>query len=216
MSVIHNIMLVDDHQIVLAGIKAILKNTADIHVVAEANSGKEALEIISKQPIDMVVTDIRMPHMSGIELAKKIKETHPEIKVLILSTYNDIEFVREVVAVEAEGYLLKDSESHELLKAIYHILDNGTYYANSIKTLMNSMNSSESFVQASHQLSEREIEILNLIYHEYSSIQIAEKLFISIHTVETHRKNILKKTGVKTLVGLFKYGLIHNLFSTKD
>jgi two-component system, NarL family, nitrate/nitrite response regulator NarL len=212
---LQKILLVDDHQIVVDGLSSILRSEKQIEVTS-VNNGYDALAILKKEPVDLVVTDIRMPEMSGIELTRKIKELYPEIKVLILSVYSDIEFVREILNAEAEGYLLKDSESREFLKAVDHILANGTYYSNKIKDLIREIKSSAFDKKNNEQLSEREIEIFKLIYLEYSSIQIAEKLFISIHTVDTHRKNILRKTGTKTLVGLLKYGFQHRLISLED
>ncbi|MCE3228492.1 MAG: two component transcriptional regulator, LuxR family [Bacteroidetes bacterium] len=209
------ILLVDDHQIVVDGLSSILRSERHVEVKS-VNSATEALNLIKKNPVDLVITDIRMPGMSGIELTRKIKELYPEIRILILSVYSDIEFVKEILQAEAEGYLLKDSESRELLKATDHILANGTYYSNKIKDLIKEIKSSSSEKKNNEQLSEREIEILKLIYLEYSSVQIAEKLFISIHTVDTHRKNILRKTGTKTLISLIKYGLQHHLISLEE
>lgn len=210
-----DLLIVDDQQMVVDGLVAILKEDNRFRITG-INDPVQALALIQAKKTDLVITDIRMPGMSGIELTRKIKSLAPETKVLILSTYSDIEFVREVISAEAEGYLLKDSESLELKKAVNQIMGEGTYYTHKIVDLIKKIKNPDSSELKPEQLSEREKEVLSLIYKELSSAQIAEKLFISIHTVDTHRKNILKKTGTKTLVSLLKYGVQHQLISFED
>lgn len=206
------ILIVDDHQMFLDGIKILLSKEKNLSVVAEANTGKEALDLLAKVPIDLVITDINMPVMPGTELTRQIKKDHPHVKVLVLTMYNDREIIHEIVMTEAEGYILKNSDKKELLNAINRITDQGTYYSNEVISIM-----TENYVirekirDKTQELSEREKEIIALICQELTTAEIAEKLFLSPLTVETHRKNILRKTNCKTIVGLIKFAIDNKL-----
>ncbi len=206
------ILLVDDHQMFLDGIKILLSKEKNLQIAAEATTGKEALDILAKMPIDLVITDISMPVMSGTELTKHIKRDYPHIKVLVLTMYNDREIIHEIVMTEAEGYILKNSNKKELINAISRISDHGTYYSNEVISIM-----TENFIRKekirdkTQDLSSREKEIISLICQELTSAEIAEKLFLSPLTVETHRKNILRKTNCKTIVGLIKFAIDNKL-----
>lgn len=209
-----SIVLVDDHQMFLDGIKTMLSKEKNIVVVAEANNGRQALEKLIELTVDLVITDINMPEMSGTELTKKIKELYPQIKVLVLTMYNDREIIHEIVMTEAEGYILKNSDKRELINAINRIADNGTYYSNEVIAIMTeNYVAKEKVRDRTHELSSREKEIIALICQELTSAEIAERLFLSPLTVETHRKNILRKTNSKTLVGLIKYAIDNKLTS---
>jgi two-component system, NarL family, nitrate/nitrite response regulator NarL len=204
------VMIVDDHQMFIDGVKSLLGKEKDLHFVAEANSGDQALQILKENEIDFVITDINMPGMSGTELAKTVKEKYPDIKVMVLSMFNEPEIINEIIASEAEGYILKNTGKEELISAIRHIMDDGTFYSNEVIELMLSSQKMEKKIQSKADvLTKREMEILKLICDEYSTSLIAETLFISPRTVETHRKNIMHKTGCKTIVGLIKFA-IHN------
>lgn len=209
------ILIADDHQMFIDGLIALLQHEATIDVVAHALSGGDAYEILCRQSraagIDLLITDISMPGMTGIELTRKVKENFPEVKVLVVSMYNDREIVSEILMAEADGYILKNTNKQELLNAIYKLADHGTYYSNEILSIMLEKVKKEKKEEETKRLSEREIEIVKLIMQEYSSEQIAEKLFISKNTVDTHRKNILEKTHVKTIVGLCKFAFHYNL-----
>lgn len=206
------ILLVDDHQMFLDGLRTMLSKEKDLQVVVEAKNGKEALDILAGSEVDLVITDINMPVMSGTELAKQIKKDYSNIKVLVLTMYNDREIIHEIVMTEAEGYILKNSNKKELLNAIRRIIDNGTYYSNEVISIM-----TENYVvrerikDRTQELSEREKEIISLICQELTSAEIADKLFLSPLTVETHRKNILRKTNSKTIVGLIKFAIENKL-----
>ena len=200
------ILIADDHQMFIDGLKALLQREKNIEVVAQALRGDDAYHIICKQNIDLLITDISMPGMTGIELTKKVKGNFPKVKILVVSMYNDHEIVSEILMAEAEGYILKNTDKHELLNAIYQLADNGTHYSNEILSIMLEKVKKEKKQQDKIKLlSPRETEIIKLIMQEYSSEQIAEKLFISKSTVDTHRKNILEKIQVKTIVGLCKF-----------
>ena len=207
-------LLVDDHQMLIDGIKLLLQNEADIHIVAEAHNGLEALEILNTKTIDFVITDISMPQMSGIELTRKIKDLYPEIKILVLTMFNDREIINEIIEAEADGYILKNTGKQELLDAIRKIADNGTYFSKEIMPLIlekTYKQKEKKIFEDTTELTNREIEILKLICQEYSSANIAEKLCISQHTVETHRKHIIQKTKTKTIVGLIRFAIERNI-----
>jgi DNA-binding NarL/FixJ family response regulator len=210
------ILIVDDHQMFIDGLKSLLRKQETFIVAAEALNGQEALDIIEKQPIDIVISDISMPVMSGIELTRIIKEKYPIIKIIIVSMHNDQSVVSEIIMAEAEGYILKNTGKKELFDALNKVANHGTYYSNEVlSVMMQNIKVEKKTIEEIHPLSEREIEILQLIVEEYSSEQIAEKLFISKRTVDTHRINILSKTNSKTLVGLIKYAVRNNIIADK-
>ena len=213
---VQKILIVDDHQMFIDGLKSILRKQEHFHVVAEALNGEAALEILKNQKIDIMISDISMPQMSGIELTNQVKEKYPEIKVIIVSMHNDPSVVSEILMAEAEGYILKNTGKKELIDALTSVSNNRTYYSNDvIAVMMKTIKPVIKNPEEIKQLSEREIEILKLIVEEYSSDQIAVKLFISRRTVDAHRINILTKTNSKTLVGLIKYAVRNNIIDSK-
>lgn len=206
------IVIADDHRMFIDGVKALLSKEKKLHFVYEALNAEEALDYISKHPVDLLITDISMPGMSGTELTKKIKEEFAHVKVLVLTMFNDPAIIREILEVEAEGYILKNTGKQELLTAISNIMDDGTFYSNEVMNLMlKSSRSKPAGSVAKEELTLRETEILKLVCEEYTTAGIAEKLFISPRTVDTHRKNILEKTRSKTIVGLIKYAFENNI-----
>ncbi|PIP55033.1 MAG: DNA-binding response regulator [Bacteroidetes bacterium CG23_combo_of_CG06-09_8_20_14_all_32_9] len=206
------VMIVDDHQMFIDGIKLLLSKVKNIKIVAEALNGKQALEVLYSRKIDIVMTDISMPEMSGVELTRLIKKEFPQIKVLVVTMYNDYGIINEIIHSEAEGYILKNTGTQELINAITKISDNGTYYCNEmVSILMDNIKIENKQKEQTKNLTSRELEILKLICQEYSSSEIASKLFISKFTVDTHRKHILHKTNSGTLVGLIKFAIFNRL-----
>jgi DNA-binding NarL/FixJ family response regulator len=207
------VLLVDDHQMLIDGIKSLLRKEKHIAFCGECHDGIEALNFIEQNEVDLIITDINMPNMGGIELTQKVKKKFPTIKVLVLSMYNDKAIISEIIASEAEGYILKNTGKEELINAIEKITNNGTYYCNEvISVLMQNIKKEKTIEHVEHQLTPREIEIIKLITEEFTTNEIAEKLFISPRTVDTHRKNILEKTKSKTIVGLIKFAFANHLF----
>lgn len=205
-------LIADDHVMFIDGLKVLLKQDEKIEVIAEALNGIEAYDIIENQQIDLLITDVSMPEMSGIELVKRVKQNFPQVKILVVTMYNDREIVSEILMAEADGYVLKNADRKEFLRAINKIADNGTYFQNEVLSIMlEKVKKEKAHGDELKIITERETEILKLIMQEYSSEQIAEKLFISKNTVDTHRKNILEKTQIKTLVGLCKFAFRNNL-----
>jgi DNA-binding NarL/FixJ family response regulator len=204
------ILIADDHKMFIDGIRSLLRNEKQFEFVGEASDGQEALDILKGTPADILITDINMPKMSGTELTKQVKKDYPEIKVLVVTMYNDPAIVNEILMAEAEGYILKNTGKEELVNALTQIADNGTFYSREILEIMVKARMKRK-ATSEQNLSPRETEIVKLIGQELSTAAIAEKLFISPRTVDTHRKNILEKTGCKTIVGLMKYAFENNL-----
>jgi len=204
------ILLADDHQLVVDGIKSMLASAAGFHIAGEANDGQQALEMITAAPdrFRLVIADISMPRMSGVELCRAVKGKYPEIKVLILSMYNNVTVVKEAVAAEADGYMLKNTGREELLAALQRIADSGTYFSQDIIPILCSQYIAEK--DADRQLAvftPREKEILQLIVREMTSGEIADTLCISKKTVDTHRANILEKSSCRSTIGLVKFAI---------
>ena len=211
------IVIVDDHQMFIDGVRSLLRKEKNAVFVHEANNGENAYDFIVNNSVDLLITDISMPGMSGTELTKKVKHEFPQVKVLVLTMFNDAAIIHEILQAEAEGYILKNTGKQELVSAINKIMDEGTYYSNEVQSLMHHHNSKKPNYNGSNaELTAREIEILKLVCEEYTTADIAGKLFISSHTVDTHRKNILKKSGHKTIVGLIKFAFENNILQSNQ
>ena len=206
------VLLVDDHKMFIDGLQTLLNKSENYDVVATALNGLDAVDFLNNNPVDIVVTDINMPIMSGTELTKSIKENWPETKVLVLSMYNDREIIHEIIVSEAEGYILKNAGKQELINALDRISQGGTYYSNEVIDIISeNYTINRQIKENTKDLTSRETEILQLVCQEFSTPEIANKLSISPLTVETHRKNILRKTKKKTIVGLIKFAIQNNL-----
>jgi len=205
-----NVLVVDDHQMVIDGIKSILSSDNFYRVVAEANNGQVAYELIAADPdqIHLIITDISMPLLSGTQLCKMVKNQFSHIQVLILSMYNNVPAVKEVVMAEADGYILKNAGRTELLQALHRISNGGTYFSQDIVPIIyNQYNKQKIQDEQLSQLSAREKEVLSLIVKEYTSEEIADKLCISKKTIDNHRQRLLEKTNCKSTVGLVKFAI---------
>jgi two-component system, NarL family, nitrate/nitrite response regulator NarL len=179
-------------------------------VKAEANNGQAAYERIEENPqqYQLLLTDISMPLLSGTELCRMVKAKYPHIQVLILSMYDNPTAVKEAIFAEADGYILKNAGRGELLKALHKIVNGGTYFSQDIVPIIyNQYNKQKLQDEQLGQLTTREREILALIVKEFTSEEIAAKLFISKKTVDNHRTNILDKTNCKSTVGLVKFAI---------
>ncbi|KAF2330579.1 response regulator transcription factor [Flavobacterium ginsenosidimutans] len=207
-----NLLIADDHTMFLQGIISLLEQEPNITIVDKAINGIEALEIIKKGTTDFIILDISMPEMDGIELSKILRKEYPNIKILIVSTHSNVMIVSRLIRIGVNGYLLKNAEKEELLEAINSIASGKNYFAEELeeKHLMNSLKI-EKQVSNLADLSSREKEILILIAHEYNTAEIAEKTFISLNTVNTHRRNLLSKINAKNTAGLVKYAVENGL-----
>ena len=202
------ILLVDDHAILLDGVKNLLEREEGLIVAGTAQSAEEALKFLKHNEVDIIVTDFHMPGMDGLSLVNTIKRIQPSIRTIILSMHDETHLVKEILKAGVNGYVLKKDTHRELLKAISEVQNGRVYLSSDVnKILISNLNNPDE----GRLLTGREREILKLISKEYSNKQIAEELSISERTVETHRKNIFKKTGTTSLVGLMKFAYANNL-----
>lgn len=213
-----NILLVDDHTLIRDAIRAHLSGD-NYQIVAEASNGKEAMAMIEKTRPDIVFMDINMPGQDGISTTREIKKKYPEVEVIALSMLQESQYIRQMFEAGAKGYLLKNCSEEDLKQAIDHVLEGKVYYSPEVSDSL-----IQGFVQprqsgsggsVSVKLTNREKEVLSLIAQEYSNREIAEKLFISIRTVDAHRRNLLEKTGSKNAAGLTLFALKMGLIDPK-
>jgi DNA-binding NarL/FixJ family response regulator len=212
------VLIVDDHQIVRDGIKRILTDEKDIELIGSVGSGKDALDFIRCSQPDIVIADLSMPNMSGIELTEKLTSAYPNIKVLILSMFNNEEYIVSAIQAGAKGYLPKqDSTTEILLEAIRTIANGEEFYSPSISKIVlksfvnNIKNLGVSDIAKKHQLTVREKEILKLYVDGCTNNEIAEKLNLSVYTVKTHKNNIMQKYNFKSTVEMIKFALRNNI-----
>ena len=208
-----NIFLLDDHQLIRDGIKALLSGVEKINITGEAATGKELFEQLNELHPDILILDISLPDISGIEITKRITEEYPSIRVLILSMYTDEHFIMNAVKSGARGYLPKNTSREELLEAIITIFNGEEFFGESIsriilKSYVRKAQEEETVPQKSQvSLTLREIEILKLVAEGFINKEISNRLDISIRTVETHKNHIMKKLEMKSIVELIKYAI---------
>ncbi len=202
------LLLVDDHRILLDGTKNLLSLNDQYFVKNTATTGTQALNLLKSQDYDIMITDYELPDLSGLELTKAAKAAQPEIKVVALSMYDDPSIIKEMLSNGLDGYVLKQESGIQLQTALDKVVEGRRYLSDDISDiLINQVTKKEE----QSLLTQREQEIVKLIAKEYSNKQIAEILFISEKTVETHRKNILRKTKAGSVVGLVKYAYANGL-----
>lgn len=202
-----NILLVDDHAIVIDGIESLLKTLPYIHIVGKASGGKQALQILETEHVDLMITDYSMDDMDGATLIPKVKKLRPDVKIIVLSMHDEPPLVQDVLRSGVNGYILKKHTHHELLMAIEIISEGGQFWSAEVNQMLLRGLKPET----NSQITEREMEILKLLTKELTSKDIAEQLFISERTVETHRKNLLRKTNCSSTIGLLNYAYQHKL-----
>jgi len=204
------VLLVDDHQIILDGIKSLLENADEIQVVATANDGNEALNTLKLITIDVILMDIDMPKLNGIDATRQIHEKYKDVRVIMLTMHNESAMIKNLIEIGAHGYLLKNSSKEELLDAIYKVAKGEKYFSSEVTmSLLNPEKSKTSDIQI--DFTQREIEIIQLLADGHTNKEIGVKLFISHRTVDTHRTNILKKVGVNNVAGLISFAIKNGL-----
>lgn len=202
------IVLVDDHSILLDGLKKLIEEDSMLQVLQTAGNVPDALRIIGQQKPDLVITDYNLGDDDGLTLVRKAKRLLPDVKFIVLSMHDESHLVKEILKEGVNGYVLKKDTKEELLEAIYSVRAGKMYLSSDINAML---------VKSLYEpdegklLTAREREVLKLIAQEYSNKQIAEELFISERTVETHRKNIFRKTKTSSIVGLIKFAYANNL-----
>ncbi|MBI5057833.1 MAG: response regulator transcription factor [Nitrospirae bacterium] len=210
------ILLVDDHKILRDGIRSLLKEYQDMQVVGEAADGRTALQLVKELSPDIVIMDISMPDLNGIDATRKIIADHPGVKVMALSMHYDKHFVSEIFKAGASGYLLKECAFDEMAQAIRVVMDNKTYINPQIASLVVESlvtNTQRTNHQAFSLLTEREREVLQLIAEGRSTKQIAAHLSVSTKTIESHRRQVMGKLNIRNVADLTKYAIREGLTS---
>jgi len=207
------VIIADDHQMFIDGLKSMLEEIDGIEVVGEARNGQEAVALCDKEDVDIVIMDISMPVMDGIEATGVIKNQHPDIKVLGLSMFNDKNFIADILKTGASGYILKNTGKQELVNALSTLQNGGSYLDTEVSsTLLKSFTAKEPSKHMLEKLSDREMEVLEAIAKGLTTQEIAKKLFISKNTVETHRKNLLYKLEARNTAELITNAYKRRLF----
>jgi DNA-binding NarL/FixJ family response regulator len=212
------IHLADDHQVLIDGLSNLLKTVANFEVAGSSLDGTTVFNDVVLDGADVLILDISMPKKDGIETLKEFNEKQSPCKVIILSSYDDLKIIKEVMKLGAKGYLTKNCAGENIIEAVEAVYNGQEYFSDAVRekifnTFKDNPKLNHNAVIENPILSPREIEIIILIALEYSGKEISEKLFISSHTVETHRKNIMKKLNIKSTIGLVKYALKNNLIN---
>lgn len=204
------IVIVDDHQMFIDGLKGILEPEPNISIMGTAHNGIELLKLLENTATDIILLDVNMPEMNGIEATKEIVKLYPSIKIIMLTMFDTSDYIQKVLKAGAHGYILKNTGKAELLEAIKTVNSGQSFFSNEVtKTIMAGLQNKPKQVNNTMEveLTDREIDVLKLIAQELTTNEIGEKLFISKHTVETHRKNLISKLNVRNVVGLVKYAV---------
>ena len=204
-----NLVIVDDHPMVIEGLRAIFNTEPDIRVQGTAGSAQEALAFLESTQVDIALVDINLPQVSGIELCKEIKTRFSDVMVLGMSSFRERTYISQMILAGASGFLVKTASKQEILHAVHTVLEGKLYVS------VDAENSPSPARQAGRPpaLTQREKEVLHLIAEGYTNHQMAEKLFISPHTVDSHRKNLLNKFEVKNTAALLNSAMKHNLLN---
>ena len=202
------IFLTDDHAVLIGGLTKIIEAEPELEVVGTAMTVKDTMDALTHTKVDLLITDYNLPDDDGLTLVRKVKRKYPSIKIIVLSMHDEAHLVKEILKEGINGYVMKKDSHTDLVDAIYATKTDKTYLSSEINSiLIKGLNGEEDH----RLLTEREREILKLISREFTNKQIAEELFISERTVETHRKNIFRKTSTNNLVGLIKFAYANNL-----
>jgi DNA-binding NarL/FixJ family response regulator len=206
------IILVDDHHLFGQSLYSLLIQMPDVQHITVFKRGQEVLDFLENNEADVVLSDLQMPEMNGIELTTQIHQHFPEVRVLILTIDDEPYKIRQAIAAGASGYLLKDTDRTELEEAIRKLYQKLPYYSEKVLKIVTANPENNKLINSElSQISSREIEVLKLIAMEFSTNEVADKLFVSVNTIESHRKSLMKKLDVKNVVGLIKFAMRHKL-----
>ena len=198
------IIIADDHKLFIDGLQLLLKDEPWIEIIDVANDGKELLDILSHNLPDIILLDINMPLLNGLDATVHIKRTYPQVKIVILSTYNEDHLIERAKKSGVNGYLLKNCDKNELLETIRLVMTNHTSFPYRAPSNAGTLDDDDVFLKQ-FNLTPREKEIIGLLKNGATNKQIADQLFLSIYTVETHRKNLMRKLGLSSPVSLMKF-----------
>jgi DNA-binding NarL/FixJ family response regulator len=206
------VLVADDHNLMIDGIKTTLSDVADIKIIAEASNGLDVLKLLESHKVDVILMDISMPYMDGLDCTKIVTEKFPSTKVIALSQFNEPRFVKRMMKNGSSGYLLKDSRKEELVNAIRLVFQGEQYFDKNLQINNTTFNHNTAKKNKElSQLTKREIEVLTLICNEFSTQNIADQLSISYNTVERHRANLIEKLGLKNTAGLVRWAIENDL-----
>ena len=204
------VLIADDHKVLIDGIKSILNSENEINVVADASNGQEVLDLLKEVEVDVILLDINMPILDGLDTCKLVHKKYPEIRILALTMYGEGSFISGMLKNGASGYMLKNSNKHEMIDAIRTVYSGENYYSKEVTQNLISRMMPGKTVSTNPllpRITRREKEILKLIVDEHTTQEISEKLFISLSTVETHRANLLSKLNVRNTAGLVRVAI---------
>src|SRR3954470_21687543 len=211
------VLLAEDHQVVREGFRSLLEHEPDIEVVGEAATGRQAVQLTNKLRPDVVVMDIAMPLLNGLEATRQIRKDFPETKVLILSAHSDDAYIDQVTLLGAAGFLLKQTSSDVLATAIREIHQGKTFYSPSVSKRLKgqqALDRSGNFKQKTNRLSSREVEVLQLIVEGKPNKQVAAELGVSFKTVDKHRQHLMAKLDIHDLAGLTRYAIAEGIIES--
>lgn len=213
-----NLAIADDHKIFRNGLKATLEDSPDLNLLFEASNGKELIGQLATHTPDVILMDIKMPEMDGMQTTAYVNQHFKQIKVLALSMHNEDKYIVDMMKAGASGYLLKNAEPEEIIEAIITVNEKGFYFnehlsVTLIKQLVGPSSYNDPSNQQSVDLNDREIEVLKLVCQEHSNQEIADKIFLSVRTVEGYRARLFEKTGSKNLVGLVIFAIKKGIIS---
>lgn len=206
------LLIADDHQMFIDGVLAMLQSEEDIEVVHTVRNGLDAIVKMRESSVDIAILDITMPGMGGLEAAELIQKEFLDVKVLLLSMHDERRYIQQALEVGVSGYILKNADRSEFLQAIRTLVRGRSYYSGEVtEAIMRSNVESDEKANSQVQLTSRELEVLQLIAQEMTNEEIGEKLFLSVNTIKSHRKNLLSKLEVRNTAGLVLYAVKHDL-----
>ena len=205
------VLLVDDHPIVRNGIRSLLSRRRDIGVIGEANDGEEAIALAAELNPDVVIMDIGLPRMSGFEASRLLLMQRPHTRVIMLTVYDNREYVIEALRIGAAGYLMKNCQSEELVKAIRCVHQGELFFPQEVSRIVTARSTDHLPGAEQAELSHREREVVGFIAEGLSNRRIADRLGLGVRTVESHRENIMKKLKINSVAGLTRYAIAHGL-----
>lgn len=208
------VLLVDDHQIISDSLSLLFGTMEGIEIVGTLNDSRKVLDFLQRNEVDVLVTDLNMPHFDGIQLTVQVRKAFPELKILMLTVKDELDAIQDAYRAGISGYVMKKANRAELEKALRAVATGEKYFSEAVMREL--MAGGGSVVRSDHtdelvELTKRELEIVRLVAQELSTAEIADRLFISTGTVETHRANVMKKLGAKNAIGIVKYALKYKL-----
>lgn len=206
--------IVDDHKLFRTSFGLLLSHLGGIEAVFQCSNGIELLEVLKNTKVDIVLLDIQMPIMDSFELIPILNEKYPKLKIIVLSSFNDSYTIERILEYNIAGYLTKNAGSSQIKKAILNVFEEGVYYDSQIRDIVKCLQNQE--YQKEAILTQKEVEIIKLFARQYSGREIAEKLHLSVRTVEKHKENIMQKTGANNFIGVVVYAILRRYIMEDD